>query len=93
MGGQGIALWRRSLAVHDVLGGRIVRLFDIDGPSPWHYFFVCPPPLLNTPRVQAFRTWLLQEVAEYKRLCDELDARRAAGKTPAACAQEGGGRG
>ncbi|CAB3972856.1 MULTISPECIES: transcriptional regulator GcvA [Burkholderia] len=90
--GQGIALVRRSLAVHDLLDGRIVRLFDIDGPSPWHYFFVCPPPLLNTPRVQAFRTWLLQEVAEYQRLCDELDARRAAGKTPAECAQEGGWR-
>ena len=88
--GQGIALVRRSLAVHDLLDGRIVRLFDIDGPSPWHYFFVCPPPLLNTPRVQAFRTWLLEEVAEYKRLCDELDARRAAGKTPAECAREGG---
>ncbi|WP_322039755.1 transcriptional regulator GcvA [Burkholderia diffusa] len=88
--GQGIALVRRSLAVHDLLDGRLVRLFDIDGQSPWHYFFVCPPPLLNTPRVQAFRTWLLQEVAEYKLLCDELDARRAAGKTPAECAQEGG---
>ncbi|KHK60982.1 XRE family transcriptional regulator [Burkholderia sp. A9] len=88
--GQGIALVRRSLAVHDLLDGRLVRLFDIDGQSPWHYFFVCPPPLLNTPRVQAFRTWLLQEVAEYMLLCDELDARRAAGKTPAECAQEGG---
>ena len=29
----GIALVRRSLAVHDLLDGRIVRLFDIDGPS------------------------------------------------------------
>ena len=91
--GQGIALVRRSLAVHDLLDGRIVRLFDIDGPSPWHYFFVCPPPLLNTPRVQAFRTWLFEEVAEYKRLCDELDARRAAGKCPAECALEGGWKG
>ncbi|WP_175951424.1 transcriptional regulator GcvA [Burkholderia sp. BCC0405] len=88
--GQGIALVRRSLAVHDLLDGRIVRLFDIDEPSPWHYFFVCPPPLLNAPRVQAFRNWLFEEVAEYKRLCDELDARRAAGKRPAECAQEGG---
>ncbi|PRG70320.1 transcriptional regulator GcvA [Burkholderia cenocepacia] len=91
--GQGIALVRRSLAVHDLLDGRIVRLFDIDGPSPWHYFFVRPPPLLNTPRVQAFRTWLFEEVAEYKRLCDELDARRAAGKCPAECALEGGWKG
>ena len=91
--GQGIALVRRSLAVHDLLDGRLVRLFDIDGQSPWHYFFVCPPPLLNAPRVQAFRTWIHQEVAQFKQLCDELDARRAAGKTPAECAQEGGWKG
>jgi LysR family glycine cleavage system transcriptional activator len=87
--GQGIALVRRSLAVHDLLDGRLVRLFDIDGQSPWHYFFVCPPPLVNTPRVQAFRTWILEEVAEFRKLCDELDARRAAGKAPAEHAQEG----
>ncbi|RBB93274.1 XRE family transcriptional regulator, partial [Pseudomonas sp. MWU12-2115] len=43
-------------------------------------------------RVQAFRNWLFEEGAEYKRLCDELDARRAAGKSPAECAQEGGWR-
>ncbi|KAB0635090.1 transcriptional regulator GcvA [Burkholderia latens] len=91
--GQGIALVRRSLAVHDLLDGRLVRLFDIDGRSPWHYFFVCPPPLLNTPRVQAFRTWIFEEVAEFKRLCDELDARRAAGKCPAECALDGGWKG
>jgi len=91
--GQGIALVRRSLAVHDLLDGRLVRLFDIDGASPWHYFFVCPPPLLNAPRVQAFRAWMLEEVAQFKLLCDELDARRAAGKTPAECAQEGGWKG
>ncbi|MGR3909109.1 transcriptional regulator GcvA [Burkholderia sp. SR8] len=87
--GQGIALVRRSLAVHDLLDGRLVRLFDIDGQSPWHYFFVCPPPLVNTPRVQAFRTWILEEVAEFRKLCDELDARRAAGNAPAEHAQEG----
>ncbi|MGS0896507.1 transcriptional regulator GcvA [Burkholderia stagnalis] len=82
--GQGIALVRRSLAVHEVLQGRIVRLFDIDGPSPWHYYFVCPPPLLNTPRVQAFRAWLLEEVARFRQLCGELDARHAAGRSAAA---------
>ncbi|MBR8007953.1 transcriptional regulator GcvA [Burkholderia vietnamiensis] len=86
--GQGIALVRRSLAVDDLLAGRLVRLFDIAGPSPWHYFFVCPPPLIATPRVQAFRAWLLQEVAEYRRRCDELDARHAASALPAARAQE-----
>ncbi|CAN0623770.1 Glycine cleavage system transcriptional activator [Burkholderia multivorans] len=81
--GQGIALVRRSLAVHELLAGRLVRLFDIDGPSPWNYFFVCPRSSLDTPRVQAFRTWLLQEVARFRMLCGELDARRAAGPAAA----------
>jgi LysR family glycine cleavage system transcriptional activator len=78
--GQGIALVRRSLAVHELLAGRLVRLFDIDGPSPWDYYFVCPPARLNTPRVQAFRAWLQQEIERFKMLCAEIDARRAAGK-------------
>ncbi len=81
--GQGIALVRRSLAVHELLAGRLVRLFDIDGPSPWNYFFVCPRSSLDTPRVQAFRTWLLQEVVRFRMLCGELDARRAAGPAAA----------
>ncbi len=81
--GQGIALVRRSLAVHELLAGRLVRLFDIDGPSPWNYFFVCPRSSLDTPRVQAFRTWLLLEVERFRMLCGELDAQRAAGPAAA----------
>ncbi|WP_179401125.1 transcriptional regulator GcvA [Burkholderia guangdongensis] len=85
--GQGIALVRRSLAVHELLKGRLVRLFDIDGPSPWHYYLVCPPTRLGTPRVQAFRAWLLREAERFKVVCAEVDARRAAGK-PVAPARE-----
>ncbi|WDD95472.1 transcriptional regulator GcvA [Burkholderia sp. FERM BP-3421] len=76
--GQGIALVRRSLAIHELALGRIVRLFDIDGPSPWHYFLVCPEPMLRTARVQAFRRWLLEEIARFKLECAGLEARRAA---------------
>ena len=56
--GQGIALVRRSLAMHEIVAGRLVRLFNIDGPSPWTYFFVCPPRLLKAKRVQDFRAWI-----------------------------------
>lgn len=52
--GQGIALVRRSLAAAELDAGRIVRLFDIDGPSPWHCYFVCLPSRLAAPRVQAY---------------------------------------
>nr|WP_218626833.1 transcriptional regulator GcvA [Caballeronia sp. dw_276] len=74
--GQGIALVRRSLAMHEIVAGRLVRLFNIDGPSPWNYYFVCPPALLGTQRVQTFRTWLLDEIMQFKQLYE---------RTPAVC--------
>jgi LysR family glycine cleavage system transcriptional activator len=79
--GQGIALVRRSLAMHEIVAGRLVRLFNIDGPSPWNYYFVCPPALLGTQRVQTFRTWLLDEIMQFKQLYE---------RTPAVC--DGPGR-
>ncbi|MBU6488909.1 MAG: transcriptional regulator GcvA [Burkholderiales bacterium] len=66
--GQGIALVRQSIATHELAAGRLVRLFDIDAPSPSAYWFVCPPPLLGSTRVQAFRTWLLEEVERFRAL-------------------------
>ncbi|TDV37124.1 LysR family transcriptional regulator [Paraburkholderia caballeronis] len=90
MDGQGIALVRRSLAMHEIASGRLVRLFkDIDGPSPWRYYFICPPQLLQTGRVKAFRDWVFDEVARFRQLYDTAcqagpqaaaDAMRAAGK-------------
>ncbi|OTP65828.1 transcriptional regulator GcvA [Caballeronia sordidicola] len=74
--GQGIALVRRSLAMHEIVAGRLVRLFNIDGPSPWNYYFVCPPALLGTQRVQTFRAWLLDEIMQFKQLYE---------RTPAVC--------
>ena len=66
MDGQGIALIRHSIAAHELATGRLVRLFDIDAPSPFAYWFVCPPPLLDSARVQAFRTWLFEEVERFR---------------------------
>ena len=89
MDGQGIALVRRSLALHEIAAGRLVRLCkDIDGPSPWRYYFICPPQLLQTGRVKAFRAWVFDEVARFRQLYDiaceagpkaAADALRAAG--------------
>ncbi|MBN3760130.1 transcriptional regulator GcvA [Burkholderia sp. Ac-20365] len=66
--GQGIALTRRSLAMHEVAAGRLVRLFDIDGPSPWQYYFICTPQLMQTARVKAFRDWVFDEVGRFRQL-------------------------
>jgi LysR family glycine cleavage system transcriptional activator len=69
--GQGIALARSSIVVHELIAGRLVRLFDIETPSPWRYYFVCPPQLLATQRVQAFRTWIFEEVARFRALFEQ----------------------
>ncbi|SAK46142.1 DNA-binding transcriptional activator GcvA [Caballeronia temeraria] len=74
--GQGIALVRRSLAMQEILSGRLVRLFNVDGPSPWKYYFVCPAALLQSKRVQAFRTWVFDEAEQFRLLYE---------RTPAVC--------
>ena len=51
-------------------------------------FFVCPPPLVNTPRVQAFRP-TASGSRRIQAFSDELD-RGARREDPAECAQEGG---
>ena len=64
--GQGIALVRRSIATHELATGRLVRLFEIDARSRSSYWFVCPPALLASARVQAFRAWLLEELERFR---------------------------
>jgi LysR family transcriptional regulator, glycine cleavage system transcriptional activator len=64
--GQGVALTRRALAMQEIAEGRLVRLFNIDGPSPWQYFFVCPPQLRHTPRVEAFHDWIFSEAQLFR---------------------------
>ncbi len=69
--GQGIALIRSSLAYNDLLSGRVVRLFDVSIPCPWLLYFVCAPAMLDTPKVQAFRNWLLPEIAAFRQILSQ----------------------
>ncbi|CAG9185122.1 Glycine cleavage system transcriptional activator [Cupriavidus laharis] len=64
--GQGITLIRSSLAYNDLLSGRVVRLFDVSIPCPWLLYFVCAPGALDSPKVQAFRGWLLPEIDRFR---------------------------
>ncbi|GAB3625730.1 XRE family transcriptional regulator [Pandoraea terrae] len=64
--GQGVALVRRSLAVGDIMAGRLVRLFDVDSPCEWTYYFVCPPAAFQTERVRVFYQWFMEEIAAFK---------------------------
>jgi LysR family glycine cleavage system transcriptional activator len=68
--GQGIALARTALAAWDLIGGRLVRPFELSLPVPYAYWIVCPKATANLPKIVLFREWLLAEASE--------DARRLA---------------
>ncbi|MEO5763827.1 MAG: transcriptional regulator GcvA [Casimicrobiaceae bacterium] len=61
--GQGIALARSSLIGNDIANGVLVRLFDIEVPSPFRYYLVYPTRLAQSSKLARFRAWLEQEVA------------------------------
>jgi LysR family glycine cleavage system transcriptional activator len=60
--GQGIALARRSLIGTDIRNGLLVRPFDIDVPAPRRFYLVYPPRLAGSPKLAAFREWLIEEI-------------------------------
>ena len=64
--GNGIALVRHVVALQEIASGELVRLFDVAVKSPGNYYLACPPQALHKPQVQAFRQWLLGEIAIFK---------------------------
>lgn len=64
--GQGVALARHSLAIDDLLGGRLLRPFSIAVATPYAYYFVCRLADEEQASVAAFRSWLCGEVAGYQ---------------------------
>ncbi len=60
--GQGVALAYSALVADDLAAGRVVRPFEISLPTDYCYYFVCPRPVAETPKIAAFRAWLLDTV-------------------------------
>jgi len=60
--GQGIAIARSSLLGDDLRNGVLVKLFDIVVPLPRKYYLVYPPRMKDSPKLDAFRKWLKQEL-------------------------------
>jgi Transcriptional regulator len=60
--GQGIAIARSSLLGDDLRNGVLVKLFDIVVPLPRKYYLVYPPRMKESPKLDAFRTWLKREL-------------------------------
>lgn len=69
--GQGVALARSALAGWDLIGGRLLRPFELALPVPYAYWIVCPKATANQAKIVTFRDWMLSEVAD--------DARRGGG--------------
>lgn len=62
--GQGVALARTVLAASDIILGRLVRPVNISLPLINTYWIVCPRATAGTPKITAFRQWMLAEVEE-----------------------------
>lgn len=59
--GQGIALGRSALIERDLAEGRLVKPFKVRIPNKFAYYFVCPDSRVDTPKIVAFREWIVQE--------------------------------
>jgi LysR family transcriptional regulator, glycine cleavage system transcriptional activator len=76
--GQGVALARTALAAWDLIGGRLVRPFDIAMPVSFAYWIVCSKAVAKLPKIVAFSDWLLAQAAEDARQLDALKSRQPA---------------
>lgn len=61
VGGQGIALSRRTLAENDLIAGNLIRLFNIAIPSPGSYYLVWRKGTTPSVNFLIFRDWLFAE--------------------------------
>ncbi|WP_431260733.1 transcriptional regulator GcvA [Roseateles chitinivorans] len=77
--GQGVALARGVMAQDDLAAGRLVRLFPtIACRSALAYFIVYRAECAASPRLQAFRDWLLAEAARFSKPASSTKATKAA---------------
>lgn len=74
--GHGVALADEVLVSDDLAAGRLVHPFGqgVSGATPFAYFLVYPPHKGKLKRVQAFRTWLIEEIRAYEAAQGTADA-------------------
>lgn len=68
--GQGIALARAALVAEDIRAGWLRRLFTIDAPGGYAYWFVCRATSPNEASIQAFRDWIVSEADQFSKRRD-----------------------
>jgi LysR family transcriptional regulator, glycine cleavage system transcriptional activator len=64
--GAGVGIARRQLVEAELQAGRLAAPFDLELPEEAAYYFVAPEATAEQPKLVAFRTWLLAEVAGSK---------------------------
>lgn len=63
VGGGGVVLGRTSLAEPDMRVGRLVAPFDLRLKTSYSFFIVCLDSRKNEPAIEAFRNWVMDEMA------------------------------
>jgi LysR family glycine cleavage system transcriptional activator len=79
MDGHGVALGRLFLAADDLAAGRLLQPFVHELDNDFSYWLVSPKALASTPRVAAFRTWVLREASGDSPSAQALGQERIAG--------------
>lgn len=72
--GLGFAVANRAYIQQDVDTGHLIAPFDLLHPNPMGWHLVCPRMHLGSPKLEAFRAWLLEEAEEAQA---ELDRRKS----------------
>ena len=57
--GLGVAVGRTAIVENDIAKGRLVVPFEMSLPVDAGYYLVCPPQAADTPKIVAFRDWLI----------------------------------
>jgi LysR family transcriptional regulator, glycine cleavage system transcriptional activator len=70
--GQGIGLARPTLAAWDLINKRLIAPFPMSLPLTTAYWIVAPQATAELPKIATFRSWLLAEAAEDRRLLGAL---------------------
>ena len=76
--GAGVGIGRRQLVEAELAAGRLVAPFDFELPDVYAYYFVVPEVTADQPKLAAFRSWLMAEVASSAEAA-------AQGETPSGC--------
>jgi LysR family glycine cleavage system transcriptional activator len=62
MTGQGVAILTPAFFAADIAAGRLVQPFDLVARSDSSFYVVYPQERQSSPKIRAFRDWILQEV-------------------------------